>query len=111
MLFTKSPYDLAWFFAPILIIGLPVLDTFLAVVRRVINGRPIVSGDRSHLYDLVRARGVGNRTTVLIMYGLALLLGVTGLLVIQFGLPALVLAAGEFLFLLVAAYRLKGFQI
>lgn len=111
VLLTSKPYDLIWFFAPILIIGLPVFDTFLAVVRRVINRRHIVSGDRSHLYDLVRDRGMGSRATVLTMYGLGALLGLTGLLLIRFGLPVLVLATAEFLILLALAFRLKALQV
>lgn len=111
VLLTSKPYDLIWFFAPILIIGLPVFDTFLAVVRRVINRRHIVSGDRSHLYDLVRDRGMGSRATVLTMYGIGALLGLTGLLLIRFGLPVLVLATAEFLILLALAFRLKALQV
>jgi UDP-GlcNAc:undecaprenyl-phosphate GlcNAc-1-phosphate transferase len=113
VLLTSKPYDLIWFFAPILIIGLPVFDTFLTVVRRIINRRHIVSGDRSHLYDLVRDRGMGSRATVLTMYGLGALLGLTGpgLLLIRFGLPVLVLATAEFLILLALAFRLKALQV
>lgn len=111
VLFTSKPYDLSGFFAPILIIGVPVFDTFLAVLRRVINRRPIVSGDRRHLYDLVRARGLGDRATVLVMYGLALVLGLTGLVVTRVGPLALLLGVAEFVAVLVMAYRLGAFDL
>lgn len=54
----------------LLIFGLPILDTTLAVVRRRLNGRPLFRGDRSHLYDQLRDRGCSVRKTVYICYAL-----------------------------------------
>lgn len=43
-----------------MLFGLPILDTFLAIYRRARQGRPIFSGDRSHLHH--RLMNLGNST-------------------------------------------------
>jgi len=112
ILSTSRPYDLAGFVAPILIIGVPVADTFLAVARRVRNRRHVITGDRRHLYDLIRMRGIGDIPTVLVMYGLSLVLGASGLLAVRIGaLSALALSLSEALVLLLIAIRLGAFYL
>ena len=37
IIFTSKPYDLRWFLGPILIIGLPVVDTAWTVIRRILQ--------------------------------------------------------------------------
>ena len=46
----------AWIALP-LFVGLPVADTAIAVVRRHRAGRPLLAGDRSHVYDQLADRG------------------------------------------------------
>jgi len=109
VLFTSTPYSFVWFAAPILVLGVPVFDTFLAIMRRLGGRKRLFLGDRRHFYDLVRARGWGDANTVLLMYGLAVVLGASALLVIHLELAAaLVVIAVEAVALLVAALRLKA---
>jgi len=82
---SSQPYHLGSFLAPILILGVPVADTFLAILRRIFNRGAVLSGDRRHTYDLLRARGLGDVTTVLVMWGIAALGGLVGLLVYRLG--------------------------
>ena len=46
----------AWIALP-LFVGLPVADTAIAIVRRYRAGRPLLAGDRSHVYDQLADRG------------------------------------------------------
>jgi UDP-GlcNAc:undecaprenyl-phosphate GlcNAc-1-phosphate transferase len=46
----------AWIALP-LFVGLPVADTAIAIVRRRLAGRPLLAGDRSHVYDQFADRG------------------------------------------------------
>lgn len=111
VLLTSQPYDVKGWVAPVLILGVPVSDTFLAIVRRLANRKGIISGDRSHFYDLLNARGLTIRTTVLVMYGLALILGVTALLTLRVPTSMTLLIAGlEALALLALAVRLGAFS-
>ncbi len=54
---TSKPFDAANFIAPILVIGVPVFDMAFAILRRLIRRRPLFTGDRDHLYDLLLKRG------------------------------------------------------
>jgi len=53
---------------PLLIIGVPVFDTFSAIVRRRRHGRPIQEADRGHIHHRLLGRGFSQRQTVLIIY-------------------------------------------
>jgi UDP-GlcNAc:undecaprenyl-phosphate GlcNAc-1-phosphate transferase len=56
---TDAGDDLSVWFALPLLVGLPVLDTAVAVLRRWRAGRPLFTGDRSHVYDQLADRGAG----------------------------------------------------
>ena len=71
-----------WVVGALMIFALPVFDTALAMFRRWRSGRSIFEGDRSHFYDQLVQRGFSVRQTVLVSYGLTLLYGIMGLLVI-----------------------------
>jgi len=71
-----------WVLGSIMIFGLPILDTSMALLRRLRLRRPIFAGDRSHFYDQLIDRGFTVKQTVGISYGLAGFYGVTGLSVI-----------------------------
>jgi UDP-GlcNAc:undecaprenyl-phosphate GlcNAc-1-phosphate transferase len=65
------------------IFGLPIFDTGVAVIRRLVNRRPIMMPDRSHLYNqLVDRLGLSVRTTVVILYGLSAVFAAAGLIVL-----------------------------
>jgi UDP-GlcNAc:undecaprenyl-phosphate GlcNAc-1-phosphate transferase len=40
-----------WWMASVVVFGLPILDTGVALVRRLINRRPLFVSDRGHIYD------------------------------------------------------------
>ena len=65
---------------PIVALGLPIADTFLAIVRRVIAGRPIFSADRQHIHHRLLDMGLSHRKAVFTLYGASILLGVVALL-------------------------------
>ena len=68
--FTNKPYNVVCFIIPILIMGVPVFDTALAIIRRFKNRRPLFMGDRSHFYDRLVDKGLSVRQTVLVCYGI-----------------------------------------
>lgn len=53
---------------PLLIIGVPLFDTFSAIVRRARHGRPIQEADKGHIHHRLLGRGFNQRQTVLIIY-------------------------------------------
>jgi UDP-GlcNAc:undecaprenyl-phosphate GlcNAc-1-phosphate transferase len=53
---------------PLLILGVPVFDTFSAIVRRRRGGRPVHEADKGHIHHRLLGRGFTVRQTVLIIY-------------------------------------------
>jgi UDP-GlcNAc:undecaprenyl-phosphate GlcNAc-1-phosphate transferase len=72
-----------WWLASIVVFGLPILDTSVALVRRLINHRPLFVSDRGHIYDQMIDRGMPLKKTVAICYLLAGLYAVIGLAMSQ----------------------------
>lgn len=72
-----------WWMASIVAFGLPILDTAVAVARRLINKRPLFVSDRGHIYDQMIDRGIPLKTTVVICYILAALYALTGIIMSQ----------------------------
>jgi UDP-GlcNAc:undecaprenyl-phosphate GlcNAc-1-phosphate transferase len=63
-----KPYDITLFVIPIMLIGLPISDTAMAIIRRFLKGGPIFIGDRSHIYDQLVDKGFSVKQTVVTCY-------------------------------------------
>ena len=72
-----------WWMASIVIFGLPILDTAVSLVRRLLNHRPLFVSDRGHIYDQMIDRGIPLKKTVAICYLLAALYAAIGLAMSQ----------------------------
>ena len=72
-----------WWMASILVFGLPILDTAVALVRRVLNRRPLFVSDRGHIYDQMIDRGLSLKKTVRICYFLSGLYAMLGMIISQ----------------------------
>ncbi|MDD9941486.1 MAG: MraY family glycosyltransferase [Myxococcales bacterium] len=57
---------------PLIAMGLPIMDTLLAMVRRALERRPIFSPDRGHIHHRLLAMGLTHRGAVLILYALTI---------------------------------------
>jgi len=109
MIMFASHYGMVkWFLGALFIFGLPIFDTGVTMIRRIVNHRPIMMPDRSHLYNqLVDRMHLSVRGTVILMYGWSAILAAAGLLVLYIsGRYALVLYLVLGLLLLVLAWRL-----
>jgi UDP-GlcNAc:undecaprenyl-phosphate GlcNAc-1-phosphate transferase len=72
-----------WWMASIVVFGLPILDTSVALVRRLLNHRPLFVSDRGHIYDQMIDRGIPLKRTVAICYALAGVYAMIGLAMSQ----------------------------
>ena len=72
-----------WWLASIVVFGLPILDTAVALARRLLNRRPLFVSDRGHIYDQMIDRGIPLKKTVAICYGLAGIYAIIGLAMSQ----------------------------
>ncbi|MBO5376142.1 MAG: undecaprenyl/decaprenyl-phosphate alpha-N-acetylglucosaminyl 1-phosphate transferase [Bacilli bacterium] len=61
------------FLVPILILGVPILDTLFAILRRALKGKPIFEADKEHLHHQFLKMNFSHRGTVLVIYAINLL--------------------------------------
>lgn len=66
---------------PILALGFPIFDTMFAILRRLINNKPIMQADKGHLHHRLLDIGLSQRQTVLILYFISLILGITAVFI------------------------------
>lgn len=88
---------------PLVILGVPLLDTFFAILRRCHQHRPIFQPDKNHLHHQLMAMGLNHRQTVLAIYTLSAFLGlnavVLNLVTSDQALVLLVILAGVVIYL------------
>ena len=53
---------------PAIALGLPIMDTAFAILRRYKNGRPIFQPDKGHIHHRLLAMGFSQRQAVIFMY-------------------------------------------
>ena len=64
----------------LLVLGVPIIDTFWIIVRRLAARRSPFSPDRSHIHHRMLDLGLSHRQTVLMIYGICIALGLLSLL-------------------------------
>jgi len=55
--------------APLMALGIPILDTGLSIFRRFLRHQPIFGGDRDHIHHRLLNRGFTPRHVALLLYG------------------------------------------
>lgn len=68
------------FIVPLLLLAIPILDTLFAILRRIINHKPISSPDKNHLHHQFLNMKFSQRKTVLIIYGVDLLFALASII-------------------------------
>ena len=56
---------------PVVSFGLPILETLLSIVRRLISGRPIFTADREHIHHKLLQMGFSHRQVVIVLYAVS----------------------------------------
>ncbi len=68
---------------PLLAFGLPVLDTALAIVRRVLKRQPIYMPDCEHMHHQLIARGFSVPGAAVLLYGISAFFSAVGVLLVS----------------------------
>lgn len=97
-------------FVPLLVFGVPLTDTFLAVVRRYLTGRQLFEADRRHVHHMLLLKGLSPRRVVLVLYGTTALFGGGALVLVNMSgnwavLVLIAVGAG-----IVAACKMLGYD-
>ncbi len=70
---------------PLLVLGVPILETGVTILRRLLAGKPLFKADGGHIHHMLLRGGVSHRVIVLVMY----------LATAMFGLAAFVLVVNR----------------
>ncbi|WP_226655352.1 glycosyltransferase family 4 protein [Pseudalkalibacillus hwajinpoensis] len=65
---------------PVIILAVPIFDTFFAIVRRVLRKQKISTPDKFHIHHCLLAIGFSHQSTVIIIYLLSFFFGITAIL-------------------------------
>ncbi|WP_090085944.1 MraY family glycosyltransferase [Lentibacillus persicus] len=68
------------FIIPIFILGVPITDTLIAMIRRFINKQPLSSPDSAHLHHRLIRAGFTHKQTVLFIYALSAMFCISAIL-------------------------------
>jgi UDP-GlcNAc:undecaprenyl-phosphate GlcNAc-1-phosphate transferase len=84
---------------PLVSFGLPILETTISVVRRLISGRPLFTADREHIHHKLLQRGLTHRQVVIVLYGVSAIFALLSLFLLwpsgsSLGLVLAVLGTG-----------------
>jgi UDP-GlcNAc:undecaprenyl-phosphate GlcNAc-1-phosphate transferase len=75
--------DVLGFLAPVVILGIPIFDTFQVIVARWRRGMPFYRGSPDHYALRLRAAGFSVKKVIWLSYGAAAILGALGILVMN----------------------------
>lgn len=71
------------FIIPIIILGVPISDTFYAILRRIMHKKPLSAPDKSHLHHCLLDLGFTHRQTVLLIYAMSAFFGLVAIIFSQ----------------------------
>ncbi|OGL43955.1 MAG: hypothetical protein A2W05_08260 [Candidatus Schekmanbacteria bacterium RBG_16_38_10] len=96
------------FLSPLIILGLPIFDTFLVMYIRSLRGQSVFKGSSDHFALRLRKWIFSKKTTVIVSYGVTIFLGIMAI-IMTFASNTLAFAIffGIILLFLVTAYFLK----
>ena len=103
-------YAIISFIIPFLILGLPIFDTSVAIIRRIHDKRPIMGADRGHLHHKLIDMGFSQKQTVAILYVIAMLLGLSAVVLIEQGAQTAFLMISIVLLMLIFGGRVMSWQ-
>lgn len=64
---------------PIVAMGVPIMDTLFAILRRSFNGKPVSEADQGHLHHRLLQIGLSHKQAVLVVYLISMVLGLTAI--------------------------------
>ncbi|OLS37826.1 glycosyltransferase family 4 protein [Bacillus sp. MRMR6] len=68
---------------PVIILGVPISDTFFAIIRRLVNKQPLSAPDKSHLHHCLLRAGFSHSQTVMLIYAMAVVFGLVAFIFSQ----------------------------
>lgn len=86
---SAKTYTAAVIVLPLIVLGLPILDTVCAIIRRLIKGKSlkaVFKADKGHLHHKLVAKGFSQKQAVLILYGVSAVFGMFAVVLCDSGI-------------------------
>lgn len=86
---SAKTYTAAVIVLPLIVLGLPIFDTMMAIIRRIIKGKSlkaVFKADKGHLHHRIVARGFSQKQAVLILYGISAIFGIFAVILTDSGI-------------------------
>lgn len=97
------------FIIPIVVLGVPLWDTFFAIIRRIVNKKPISSPDKGHLHHCLLNMGLSHRASVITIYLISIFFGTMAIVLSQTrGLWTTIILIAVMLFVIHMASEVVG---
>ena len=93
-------YTATALFLPLIVLGVPIIETLSSVTRRIATGQPIWQADRMHIFHLLTRAGLSPRITVRIFWLVSIVFSVFALLAYSLDRATLITALSLFLFVI-----------
>jgi UDP-GlcNAc:undecaprenyl-phosphate GlcNAc-1-phosphate transferase len=90
---------------PILALGLPIFDTAYAILRRFVNGKPLMQADKGHVHHRLLAIGLSQKQAVLYMYVISISLGICSVVMARIGVKQAIIALALVISMLLISVR------
>lgn len=105
-------YAIVTFVVPFVVLGLPIVDTAFAIIRRLLKGQSPFTADRGHVHHRLVDLGFDQKQTVAILYALSAVLGLSAVVLTSSGeakilILVLAVALAVFFGISVFAYDVK----
>lgn len=86
---TAKTYTAIIIIAPLLVLALPIFDTFFAIGRRLVKGKSIKAifrADKSHLHHKLIDRGYTQKQAVYLLYAISAVFGLFAIILLESGI-------------------------
>ncbi|MEW6027311.1 MAG: MraY family glycosyltransferase [Planctomycetota bacterium] len=78
--FYKEPHSYYALITPLLVVAIPIFDTIVVIIIRLLNKKPIFIGDKNHLAHRLVAMGLNVPDAVILIYLLTICAGLSAVL-------------------------------
>lgn len=95
---------------PLVLLGVPILDTAMAILRRKLTGRGIGEADRGHIHHRLQDRGLTKLQTLLSIVGICTTMAVACLIAVNFGQDLIAVVLCVSVIAIIVAGRIFGFH-
>ena len=109
MMTSQKGSVMAIFLVTLIALGLPIIDTAYAIVRRGVRGLPLFHADAHHIHHRLQRRGLSKRRSLFILYGVCIVFCLAGLAIFWNQGVMIPIAAAVFFFMALFGAKQLGF--